>query len=161
MKSSRLTHPALVVISAIAASCGGGSVDPTTPTAVGGASQTAATPAPAPAPALSPAPAAASPNATTQSAEGLWQGTAGNLSGATVVLENGQYWVIYLRSGVIQGLVQGSSQASNGTFVSADAKDFSAGVVTPMAVSGLYTARQSFAGVAAATSQGTLNFSLA
>ncbi len=86
-------------------------------------------------------------------AEGLWLGTTS--SGRTVnglVLDNGEYWVIYSaqnNSAVIAGAVQGTSAASNGNFSSSDARDFNlegSGIVAAT-ISGSYREKQSFSGI--------------
>lgn len=63
------------------------------------------------------------------SAEGAYEGTTSTgRAFDTIVLEDGQYWTIYgqISSGafLVEGLIQGTGQASNGSFSSSDLKDF-------------------------------------
>lgn len=85
-------------------------------------------------------------------AEGIYVGTTSdgrNLSG--VVLENGDYWMLYTSSTNetgIGGVVPGSSSATAGAFASTDARDFNfeRGAVTSGTVTGNYVTKRSFSG---------------
>lgn len=85
-------------------------------------------------------------------AEGLYTGTTGigqSLTG--LVLDNGNYWVLYSEennSDVIGGVIQGSSSSSGGSFTSSDGRDFNfEGLgINNMSIAGTYAAKQSIAG---------------
>lgn len=87
------------------------------------------------------------------SAEGAYVGA---LSGASVnafqglVLETGQYWMIYGTvtggSFFVNGLIQGSGASNNGSFTSADLRDFGATPAAAGTLTGTYTATPSLAG---------------
>ena len=105
------------------------------------------TPAPAPAPAPTPAPAPAS-----SSAEGLWSGSTNtNRTVVGVVLDDGTYYFLYsvpANSNLIAGVVQGNGISNNGSFTSANARDFNlegSGVLSAT-ISGSYAERQSLSG---------------
>lgn len=98
------------------------------------------------------------------SAEGAY---IGNLTNAgvnafqSVVLETGQYWMVYgnVVSGVfyINGLIQGSGVSNNGSFTSGDLRDFGATPAAAGTLTGTYTATPSFAGTLAVPG-GTVGF---
>ncbi len=89
---------------------------------------------------------------TPTSPEGLWNGTTDD--GRTIaglVLDDGTYWFIYSPVGnstLIAGVVQGDGAGQNGSFTSADARDFNLeglGVIDGT-ISGNYVERQSLDG---------------
>lgn len=86
-------------------------------------------------------------------AQGVYEGAASNgRYFNTLVLENDQYYTIYgtLTGDVfsVTGLISGTGQASNGSFTSADLKDFPAGGIPLQgAMSATYTPGASFNGV--------------
>lgn len=95
---------------------------------------------------------AATPAATPTSAEGLWSGTTNtNRTIAGVILDDGTYYVLYsvtANPNLIAGVVQGNGTSSNGSFTSANARDFNLeglGVLSAT-ISGSYTARQALSG---------------
>ena len=105
----------------------------------GGGSDSPPTPTPTPAPASS-------------SAEGLWFGSTNtNRTAAGFVLDDGTYYVLYsvpANATVIAGMVQGNGTSHNGTFTSANARDFNLeglGVLSAT-ISGSYAERQSLSG---------------
>lgn len=85
-------------------------------------------------------------------AEGFWNGTSGSgRSASGVVMDDGTIWLLYSKVGdsnVLGGAVQGASISNNGSFSSANAKDFNLeGFGTLNApITGSYTARQSLNG---------------
>ena len=97
------------------------------------------TPAPTPTPAAS-------------SAEGLWSGSTNtNRTIGGVVLDDGTYYVLYsvpANPNVLAGMVQGNGTSNNGSFTSANARDFNLegfGVLSAT-ISGSYAERQSLSG---------------
>jgi hypothetical protein len=92
-----------------------------------------------------------SPVAAT-TAEGLWIGNTNTFRLVTgIVLDNGTYWVLYSspnNPGMIAGAVQGSGTALNGSFSSANAKDFNleGRGINDATVSASYKEKQSFNG---------------
>jgi len=94
-------------------------------------------------------------------AEGLWKGTTN--SGRTIVgivLDDGEYWIIYTAMGnsaVTSGGVQGHSSAQNGSLSSSDGKDFNfEGLgVNALTVSATYVQKQSIGGSLNYTATGT------
>ncbi len=111
-----------------------------------------------PAPAPAPAPSAA---------EGLWLGTTSNNRAITgLVLDDGSFYFLYSVSGnasLIAGVVQGSGTAQNGSFASANARDFNIEGLGVLAatVSSSYNARQSLNGTVSYTAGGAITFTSA
>lgn len=137
------TRGSFVVLGAIAlAACGGGGGGSGGETAAGTGTAPVSTPAPT--------------VLERSTAEGLYTGR-GDLGFdlAGLVLENGQFYVIYSRSNSIQGVVEGTSTSSNGSFTSTNALDFNIVSLTRTAgtVSATYVPRQTLAGVVTASSQ--------
>lgn len=101
----------------------------------------------------------------TGTAEGTYSGTLMGAGSATnfqaVVLENGEYWVLYgtTSGGVnyIQGFAQGSGTSSNGTFISTNALDFGSNPPLAGNVQATYVPGVSFSG-AIGYSAGTIQF---
>ena len=95
---------------------------------------------------------ATTPTATSSSAEGLWSGSTNtNRTITGVVLDDDTYYFLYsvpANPKLIAGVVQGNSTSNNGSFTSANAKDFNIeGLGARSAtISGNYTARQSLSG---------------
>lgn len=109
------------------------------------------TPAPTPTPEATPAPTPA-PAPAASSAEGLWSGSTNtNRTIAGVVLDDGTYYVLYsvpANPNVLAGVVQGNGTSNNGSFTSANARDFNLegfGVLSAT-ISGSYAERQSLSG---------------
>ncbi|TCS38640.1 hypothetical protein EDC30_102379 [Paucimonas lemoignei] len=100
-----------------------------------------------------------SSTATTATPEGLYAGIASNgRYFNTLVLENNQYYILY--GGVagdsfgVAGLITGTGQSVNGSFTSADAREFPAlGVPILGTLSGSYVSGASFSAVL--TTRGT------
>lgn len=95
-----------------------------------------------------PAPPAA-PVTTRSTAEGLYSGTTNTgLDVAALILEDGQYYVLYGAGGVVQGVVEGKGASGQTSFTSGDALDFNVVALTrtPGAVSASYTPMGSLAG---------------
>ena len=73
-------------------------------------------------------PSPTSPAAAADSAEGLWPGsTNNNRTFVVAVLDDNSYYALYSAPGspnVIAGFVQGTDTSNNGSFTSANAKDF-------------------------------------
>lgn len=84
-----------------------------------------------------------SPPTASTTAEGYWTGTTS--TGAAVnlaILENGETWGVYSRSGVLLGAVNGTATSTNGT-VTGSGIDFSSAGITPGGFSGSYVAKTS------------------
>lgn len=85
-------------------------------------------------------------------AEGLYFGTTAIGQSVTgLVLDNGNYWVLYSEennSAAIAGVIQGSSSSSGGAFTSTDGRDFNfEGLgINGVSIAGTYAAKQSIAG---------------
>ncbi len=65
---------------------------------------------------------------TVSDAQGLYIGTSNNRNVTGIILDNGTYYIFYTydqSSNYIAGVVHGTGTASNGTFTSTNAKDFS------------------------------------
>lgn len=85
------------------------------------------------------------------SAEGLWAGTTDtNRTVTGVVLDDGVYWFLYsvgAKPSIIEGVLQGDSNAQDGALTSLNAKDFNVEQpVTPVrntTINGSYTTKQS------------------
>lgn len=100
------------------------------------------------------------------SAEGVYGGT---LSGASVsnfqmlVLDDGEYWVMYGNRTadrfLVAGFAQGHATTSNGKFTSSDARDFSTIPATSGTISATYTSTPSISGTVKADAGGTASFS--
>lgn len=98
--------------------------------------------------------------------EGFYTGTSSN--GRTVwgaVLDNGQFWFVYSgigNPGLVRGMIQGPYQAANGTFASADARDFSMddGTRFLATVTGTYVPKQSLDGSSVVSVGGGASFAL-
>ena len=92
------------------------------------------------------------PAPASSSAEGLWSGsTATNRTIVGVVLDDGTYYFLYsvpANPTLIAGVVQGTGTSSNGSFTSANARDFNLeGLgVQSATISGSYAVRQSLSG---------------
>ncbi len=79
--------------------------------------------------------------AVSTTAEGFWSGTTSN--GATVsivILENGEIWAPFARSGVLAGAVNGTATSANGS-ISGSGIQFSSGAVASGSFSGTYAAK--------------------
>jgi len=110
-----------------------------------------------------PAPSTAPSNAT---AEGVYGGT---LAGSTstgfrlLVLENGQYWALYgdtvANAFLVDGFIQGTGTSSNGSFTSADAKDFGVFPAVSGTVSATYDAQAKTISGTATSQAGSATFS--
>ncbi len=91
---------------------------------------------------------------TASTAEGFWTGmTNTNRTVTGVVLDDGVYWFLYSVGGdpsVIEGVLQGDSNAQDGALNSLHAKDFNVErPVTPVldaTINGSYTTKQSLSG---------------
>jgi hypothetical protein len=90
--------------------------------------------------------------ASGNTAEGLWGGTTNTGRAiAGLVLDNGEYWVIYSsvgNSAVLGGVVQGNSVSSNGAINSSNGRDFNLeglGIIDGT-LAGTYVAKSSLAG---------------
>ena len=87
-------------------------------------------------------------------AEGIWNGTTNtNRTASGVVLDDGTFYVFYTRafSSSVAGVLQGATSASNGTFTSANAKDFNFGDgigVVNVNLSGSYSPKTTLTGSA-------------
>lgn len=87
----------------------------------------------------------------TGSPAGLFHGTTGTgRTASALVLESGEFWVLYGpvgSSNLIAGAQQGHATFSNGTFTSADVRDFSleTGAVSSGSATGTYAPRSSIA----------------
>ena len=85
-------------------------------------------------------------------AEGLYTGTTDIGQSMTgLVLDNGNYWVLYSEpnnSAALGGVIQGTSNSSSGTFTSSDGRDFNfEGLgINNVSIAGTYAAGQSIAG---------------
>jgi hypothetical protein len=92
------------------------------------------------------------PVAGAASAEGLWPGTTNTNRAITgIVLDDGIFYVLYSQvnnPAVIAGVVQGNGTSLNGSFSSANARDFNmeGQGVLPATVSASYISRQSLNG---------------
>jgi hypothetical protein len=101
---------------------------------------------------------------TSGTAEGLWRGTTGdNREVNGLVLDNGQYWLIYSVANnplVIAGAIQGNGSSSNGVFTSSDGLDanFEGLGVQSLSVNANYTEGVSLSGTATYASGGTSTF---
>lgn len=90
--------------------------------------------------------------ASTSAAEGLYSGTTNtNRTVRGIIMDDGTYYVIYSAindPNLIAGVVQGSSTASGGVFLSNNAKDFNIeGLgVHSATISGTYSTKQSVSG---------------
>lgn len=76
-------------------------------------------------------------------AEGFWNGTTSN--GATVniaILENGEIWAPFARSGVLAGAVNGTTTSANGS-ISGSGIQFDSRGITSGSFSGTYVAKNS------------------
>ncbi|RYF55297.1 MAG: hypothetical protein EOO27_21465 [Comamonadaceae bacterium] len=109
-------------------------------TACGGGGGGGDTEVPAPAPVV-------------KKADGLWTGTTGTgRSMNALVLDDGNYWVIYSaanNSAVVAGAVHGTFTGDNGSFKSSDGKDFNfegLGVLPLSSVAGTYDPKKTFNG---------------
>jgi hypothetical protein len=72
------------------------------------------------------------------------------------VLDNGEYWVMYYANGLLYGVVQGTSTATNGNFTSSNGLDFLlGGGVTPVAVAASYRSKASLQGTLTPQAGGT------
>lgn len=118
-----LAIPALCILAASLAACGGGGGDDngTTPTPV----TTTPTPTPTPTP-------------TVAAAEGAYIGTFGNgREHDTVVLENDQFYTIYGRTVsagfAVEGFLQGNGKSNNGSFSATDVVDSTTTTILPAA----------------------------
>ena len=92
------------------------------------------------------------PATTSGSAEGLYSGSTNtNRTIVSVVLDDGTYYFFYsvpANPNLIAGVVQGNGTSNNGSFTSANARDFNLegfGVLSAT-ISGSYVARQSLSG---------------
>jgi hypothetical protein len=97
------------------------------------------------------------PAAQRFAAEGFWGGRLNNgLDLAGVVLENGQYWFVYVSGGVLY-VLQGTATASNNNFSSTDGLefDFVNGRLTAFGMSGSYRERVSLQGTATSAAGGS------
>jgi len=91
---------------------------------------------------------------TAATAEGFWTGTTNtNRTVTGVVLDDGVYWFLYSVGGdpsIIEGVLQGDSNAQDGALNSLNAKDFNVErPVTPVlnaTINGSYTTKQSLSG---------------
>lgn len=91
---------------------------------------------------------------TTNTAEGMWSGTTNNGANLTgVVLDNGSFYATYSTKSspnVISGVILGTGQSNNGSYVSTDALDFNFGGdglgVSPTTVSAGYSPKASLSG---------------
>jgi hypothetical protein len=90
----------------------------------------------------------------TATAAGLFHGTTNTGRNASVlVLEGGEFWVLYSPMGgsnIIAGAEQGHASFLNGSFTSADVRDFSleTGVVSSGTATGTYAPKSNIAGTA-------------
>lgn len=88
----------------------------------------------------------------TGSASGLFHGTTSTgRTASALVLESGEFWVLYSPMGgsnIIAGAEQGHAGFSNGSFTSADVRDFSleTGAVSSGSATGTYASKSSIAG---------------
>lgn len=92
---------------------------------------------------------------STATPEGFFNGTTSNgFNFATVILESGEFWGVYSRSGVVYGAVHGGSDASGGR-LQGEGYDFYLpdGTRTASNFTATYTAKTSIAG--SVTPQGT------
>ncbi|MFM0053275.1 hypothetical protein [Caballeronia grimmiae] len=90
-------------------------------------------------------------------AEGLYSGTTSTgYQLAGLVLETGEYYVLYSKNNTIYGVVQGNGTSNNGSFSSSNAFDFFLpnSSRTPATVSATYTAKQSLQGTLTEAGQG-------
>ncbi len=101
---------------------------------------------------------------TTATAEGLWQGTTSDgRSIEGVVLDDGTYWFVYSSAGnseVIGGAVQGNGRSNNGSFTSANGKDFNLeGLgVNNFTLAGSYVEKHSLSGTLTYAPSGSKTF---
>lgn len=111
-------------------------------------------------------PAATSSPAVPASAEGVYGGT---LTGAAssafqlLILETGEYWAIYGSSTPsafsTAGFIQGLGTSSNGTFTSANGKDFGFAPAVAGTISSTYNANTKTITGTTSSSSGTVSFS--
>jgi len=100
------------------------------------------------------------PPPSTDTAEGLWQGTTDTGRSITgLLLSDGTYYVLYSTTTdptIVGGVVQGTGTSNNGSFTSTNARDFNIeGLgVQPATISASYFAKQSFNGTVTYTSLG-------
>lgn len=103
------------------------------------------------------------PLPTAGSAEGLWSGaTTTNRTLTSAVLEDGTYYIFYsavANPNQIGGVIQGTGTSNNGTFSSANTKDFSVGgPVVDATMAADYGVRQFLNGSVTYAGGGTLAF---
>jgi len=105
-----------------------------------------------------------SPAASGAAAEGLWVGSTNNGRAVTaLVLDDGTFYVFYSASAnpsAIAGVVEGNGDSKNGSFSSANARDFSvagSAVLSPT-FSASYQARQNLDGTITYTTGGAITF---
>lgn len=81
-------------------------------------------------------------------AEGLYSGSSSNgFQIASMVLDNGEYYVVYGKAGTGYGVVQGNGTSVNGAFSSTNGLDFVGGQTpTPVTISATYAAKRSLQG---------------
>lgn len=133
--SNMVSKVSTFALTAFLAACGGGGGDDT-----GSGTPQSNTPAAAPA-----------------TAEGLYTGTTSTgYQTAGLVLETGEYYVLYGKSNIIYGVVQGHGTSNNGSFSSSDAYDFNlpSNTRTPATVSATYAAKQKLDGTLTEAGQG-------
>jgi hypothetical protein len=86
------------------------------------------------------------PTPSAQDAAGLYGTTATGLIGNTVIFGDGSYYSIYGTSAGINGFINGTGTATNGSFTSTNAKDYYAGAIENATISASYLAKRSISG---------------
>lgn len=101
----------------------------------------------------------APPVTTAGSVEGYWEGSAGAYTFGTVILGDGTAYVVYTRSGTIEGLMFGSVSTSGASFSGA-LTDYNARLlsVTSGTIAGAYGTKNYLSGTAAV---GSLSYQIA
>lgn len=156
---TNIVLPALCIMAATLAACGGGGDD--SPAAAPVNNTPAPTPVATPTPTPSP-----TPTPVTASAEGVYIGALSN--GAehdTIVLENDQFYTMYGRTVgggfAIEGFLQGTGKSTNGTFNATDVVNSTTTAVrTGGTLTGTYVPGSSLNG-SLADSSGTISFTSA
>ena len=134
-------------IAALITACGGG--DP----ADSGVRALCANCSTSPRPGIQPAGSSAGSDA-----EGYWTGSGGAYAFATVVLPDGSTFAAYSRSGLIEGVMIGSTTGSSGVLSGALTDyNYARLTVTPASISGSYVAKKT---LSAALRVGSLAYSL-
>ncbi len=102
-------------------------------------------------------------NTVATTAEGLWNGSTNTNRTMTIaVLDDGTSYFFYSDQGnaaTVAGVLQGAGSSSNGNYTAAAVRDFRVGAAPlDAAISGTYSARQSFNGTISYPSSGTVGF---